>query len=103
MSDLEIAVSNRAMELVEEGLSESEAWAQAIAEILPEVPKRKPRHPAPKPTSRPSPVAEFLADALSAARRIAESNGTDPETAWQYAVTETLHERQLRRDNPDTI
>jgi hypothetical protein len=104
LSDLEIAVSNRAMELIEEGISESDAWAQAIAEILPRVPKRKPKHP--ELTDAPPPgttlVAEFLSDALSAARRIAEADGTDPETAWQYAVTETLHERRLRRD-PDTI
>ena len=94
MSDLEIEVSNRAMELVAEGMAEDEAWAQAIAEILPEVPKRKPRHPAQKPTGAPSATAEFLSDALSASRRIAETDGTDPETAWEYAVTETIHARR---------
>lgn len=94
MSDLEIEVSNRAMELVAEGMAEDEAWAQAIAEIMPTFQKRKPKHRLPKPTETPSAVAEFLSDALGAARRIAETDGTDPETAWEYAVTETIHARR---------
>lgn len=96
MSDLEIEVSNRAMELVAEGMAEDEAWAQALKEILPEVAKRTPKYSIPKPPAPTSALSEFLSDALGAARRIADANGTDPETAWQKAVTETIEARRKK-------